>query len=415
MPAPVSRWAPLRQRLYLIVEIGRHGDLAARVFEVAMSALILANIGAYVLETVPAYAATWGEAFAFFDLVSLWIFLIEYLVRLWVSIEHPPVRRQGPILGRLAFAARPDMLIDLVVISPLVLGMFGFLDTRFLRILRILRFLKLARFSPALATLGRVIRSEARALFGTAIIMLGAAIVSASLLQIIEGRVQPEAFGTVPHAMWWAITTLTTVGYGDVVPVTALGRMIGALTMIIGLGLFALPVGIISNGYINEIRKRDFVVTWGMVARVPLFASLDAAAIAEITQILRSRTARAGEVIAEGGTAADGMYFITSGEVELALQHSTITLGDGDFFGELSLFGAMRRGGTATAVTQSDLLELEAADFEALMKRRPLLKQRIAAAIAAHAAALGLDQAEGDVLPAERVRHPKTGETFSAK
>ena len=130
-----------------------------------------------------------------------------------------------------------------------------------LRLFRLLRLLKIARYSPALSTLGAVVRAERRALFGTFLLLICAVLIAATLMHLVEGRVQPTVFGTIPDAMWWAVTTLTTVGYGDVIPVTPLGRMIAGLTMIAGLGLFALPVGIIATGFVETIHRKDFVVT----------------------------------------------------------------------------------------------------------------------------------------------------------
>lgn len=207
--------------------------------------------------------------------------------------------------------------------------------------------------------------------------ILGLSFMSATAMHLAEGHVQPEKFGTIPDAMWWAITTLTTVGYGDAYPITALGRMIGAATMVMGLGMFALPIGILSTGYLEEIRRRDFVVTWAMVARVPLFSRLDAVSISEIMRILNAKVVRRGEVITHMGETATAMYFVSSGEVELRLPEGSAVLTDGDFFGEMSLMRTVRRVGTARALSRADLLVLEAHDFEALLARRPELRIRI--------------------------------------
>lgn len=223
------------------------------------------------------------------------------------------------------------MLIDFIAIAPAYFAAAFQVDTRALRLFRIARFLRLARTSPALATLGLVIVNERRALAGTVLMILGLSFMSATAMHLAEGHVQPEKFGTIPDAMWWAITTLTTVGYGDAYPITALGRMIGAATMVMGLGMFALPIGILSTGYLEEIRRRDFVVTWAMVARVPLFSRLDAVSISEIMRILNAKVVRRGEVITHMGETATAMYFVSSGEVELRLPEGSAVLTDGDF------------------------------------------------------------------------------------
>ncbi|MSP33222.1 MAG: hypothetical protein EXR03_10485, partial [Pseudolabrys sp.] len=135
-----------------------------------------------------------------------------------------------------------------------------------------------------------------------------------------EGKVQPDKLGTIPDALWWSIVTVGTIGYGDVVPVTAVGKLIAAATIFLGLILMALPIGIIATAFSEQIHRRDFIVTWGMIARVPLFAELDAGEIADIMQLLRAQLAESGEVIVRQGDHAHSMYFIAAGEVEVALK-----------------------------------------------------------------------------------------------
>jgi voltage-gated potassium channel len=196
-------------------------------------------------------------------------------------------------------------------------------------------------------------------------------------MHVIEGHAQPEKFGTIPDAMWWALATLTTIGYGDSVPITPLGKMFGSLVMVCGLGLFALPIGIVATAFVNEIHRRDFVVTWGMVARVPLFAALDAAAIAQVMKIMRTRAVGAGTIVAARGEEAEGMYFIADGEVKIELPRGDITLSTGEFFGELALLKRVKRMGTVTALTRTHMMIIDAVDFENLLARDAGLRERI--------------------------------------
>jgi voltage-gated potassium channel len=249
------------------------------------------------------------------------------------------------------------------------------MDLRVLRMFRLLRFLKLVRYSPAMVTLGRALYEERRALVGAMILMMGTAVFSGTIMHVIEGHAQPERFGTIPDAMWWALATLTTIGYGDAVPITPLGKMFGAVVMICGLGLFALPIGIVATAFVNEIHRRDFVVTWGMVARVPLFSALDAAAIAEVMKI--TRAVSAGTVIAARGEDAEGMFFIADGEVKIQLPRGHIKLGAGEFFGELALLKRVKRMGTVTALTRAHMMIIDALDFENLLDRDQALRERI--------------------------------------
>ena len=204
------------------------------------------------------------------------------------------------------------------------------------------------------------------------IIMSGALLLSSTLLYFIEREAQPEAFGSVPAAMWWSMATLTTVGYGDVVPITAAGRMVGAMVMLFGLGMFALPIGIIATGFSQEIHRREFAVTWGMVARVPLFSRLDANQIFAIMGRLEALSLPRGAHVAHAGDAADAMYFIVSGEVAVERgEEDLIYLGEGDFFGEMALLQNTERQREITAVADCDLLKLSADDFKMLSRQHP--------------------------------------------
>jgi voltage-gated potassium channel len=221
------------------------------------------------------------------------------------------------------------------------------------------------------------LHAERRALFGCLVILAGAVLVFASLLYAAEHDVQPERLGTIPQAMWWAIVTLGTVGYGDVVPVTLLGKVISVFTIIAGLMMIALPIAIISTAFADEVRRRDFVVTWGMLARVPLFSHLSATEIADIMRLLRAQTIEAGEILVRRGDIASSMYFITSGEVEIELPSRRVRLSDGTFFGEIALLQRTNRSGTVTAKRKTRLLALDAQDFHALLHRVPGLAAHV--------------------------------------
>ncbi|WP_430511801.1 cyclic nucleotide-gated ion channel [Pannonibacter phragmitetus] len=209
------------------------------------------------------------------------------------------------------------------------------------------------------------------------IIIVGVILVAATLMYMVEHDDQPESFGSIPAAMWWAVTTATTVGYGDVVPITPLGKVIGGLVMLTGYALLALPVGIIASAFAREVHSRDFVVTWSMVSRVPLFEDLKASEVAEVAKLLRSHTVLAGEVIAERGDVADCMYFVASGEVEIMLPHDRVLLGEGAFFGEMALLSGRRRAATVRAQVRTQLLVLERTALRHLMARNSQIASRI--------------------------------------
>jgi len=391
----------LRRRLFEILEVGDIGDRTSQMIDLALVTLIIANVIAVAAESVEDLHQRFYTEFLVFEIVSVVIFGLEYLARVWVCVEGPKYG-QGPAWrGRLRYVLSLYALIDLAAVLPSVLWMLLWPDLRFLRIFRLVRLLKLARYSPALHTLGRVLAQERRALAASLVIMTGLLFFSASVIYFVEREAQPEAFGSIPAALWWALATLTTVGYGDIVPVTAAGRMFGGIVMVFGLAVFALPIGILASGFASEIQRREFVVTWGMVARVPLFAGLDAAAIAEIAGLLRTRVVNAGGVITRRGDPADGMYFILSGEVEIYLPGQIVRLGEGEFFGELSLLRRTRRQANIIAVRKCHLLMLEAADFHRLIKAHPDIEESVMR-IARERSGASLEAAgEGDLSAAE--------------
>jgi voltage-gated potassium channel len=236
------------------------------------------------LDSVPALQAQYGPLFIATELLSLVVFTIEYGLRVWVAAEHAPHRHSSERKARWEFVSSPLGVVDLLAVLPF---WFAFVlpgDLRVLLVFRMVRFLKLARYSPAMRSLLDALYSERRALFGCFVILLGATLLAASVMHVIEGHAQPDKFGAIPEAMWWAIVTLGTIGYGDVVPVTVLGRIVASVTIFVGLIMVALPIGIVATAFADEIHRREFVVTWGMVARVPLFAELQATDIAAVTR-----------------------------------------------------------------------------------------------------------------------------------
>jgi voltage-gated potassium channel len=370
-------WRALRHRLYEILEHGPVGDRTGRVVGRLIVLLIVINLVAITLQTVPEFETRYTAWFLGIELLSLLVFTFEYGLRMWVAVEHAPYLHSDGWKARLKYATSPVGIIDLFAVLPFWLAFVLPAELKILLVFRIIRFLKLARYSPGMRSLLDVLYAERRALFGCLVILIGATLVAATAMHIVERHVQPEKFGTIPDAMWWAIVTLGTIGYGDVVPVTPLGRVIAAATIFAGLIMVALPVGIVATAFANEIHRRDFVVTWGMVARVPLFSGLNAAEIADIMRLLRAQQVEAGEVLARRGEAAHSMYFVAAGEVEIELKHRQVRLGAGHFFGEIAALRRTRRSATITAATRASLLVLDARDLHALMDREQRIAERI--------------------------------------
>ncbi len=402
-PAAVN----LRHRLYEILEHGTIGDQTGLTVGRFIVLLIVANLVSTTLETVPTLQARYGPLFTAIEFLSLVVFTIEYGLRLWVAVEHSPYGHLSPAIARLKFMLSPLGMIDLLAVLPFWLAFVLPLDLRVLLVFRMVRFLKLARYSPAMRSLLDVIYTERRALFGCLVILIGATLLAASVMHLLEGRVQPDKFGTIPDAMWWAIVTLGTIGYGDAVPMTLVGRFVASITIVVGLVMIALPVGIVATAFANQIHRRDFVVTWSMIARVPLFAELTASDIADIMRLLRAQQVEAGTIIARRGEPAHSMYFVAAGEVEIELKHKRVRLGAGHFFGEVAALRRARRSATSTAVTRTSLLVLEAHDLHALMDREPRIAGRIREVVRGR---IGRDiiTPRGDVITEELVE----GETL---
>jgi voltage-gated potassium channel len=288
----------------------------------------------------------------------------------------------------------------LAAILPFWLSFVVSTDFRIVLVLRLVRFFKLSRYSPAMRSLLDALYSERRALFGCFVILCGATLVAAGLMHLAESAAQPEKFGTIPDAMWWAIVTLGTVGYGDAVPITAAGRLIGGVTIFAGLLMVALPVGIVATAFANEVHRRDFIVTWALVARIPLFSQLSATQIADVMRILRAQKVDKGAIIVRRGEPAHSMYLIVDGEVEIRLRHKRVRLTSGDFFGEIAALRQRRRSATVQALQPTRLLALDASDLHSLMDSEPQIASRIWDAARAR---LGdeLDKTSSDLIAAE--------------
>ena len=367
----------LREQLFEVLERGRRGTLS-QTFDIFIILLILTNVLASVVSTVPHVNATYGEQLHRFDVFCVVVFLAEYLARLWVAPEHPMMQGHNAAYARLRTALMPLMVVDLLAILPFFVEVLVGVDLAVIRVIRIVRFYRLARYVPAIATIGRVLAAEWRSLVGSAVVFAGLLLLASVAMFIAEGHLQPEHYGDVPSAMWWAVVTLSTVGYGDVTPVTGIGKVIAGIVMIMGITFFALPVGIIASGFQEEIKRRDFIVSFAMVARVPLFSRLAAPLIARLVGLLHARKFASRAVIVSKGDPADGMYFIASGEVEVELPGGSVRLGEGDFFGEIGLIHhEAQRTATVIATRATDLLVLSAPDFRRLMAQSPELDHAV--------------------------------------
>jgi voltage-gated potassium channel len=374
----------LRHRVYRIMEAGHISNWGVLLFEASLITLILANVVAVMLDSVKGIGDRYFTFFYWLETISVIIFAVEYSVRLWVCIEDPRYGTRGAFWGRVRCALTPVMLIDLASFAPGIINIFipAALDLRILRLFRLLRLMKIARYSPALSTLIEVIKAERRALLGTLLLIVCIMVISAYTMYIVEGPVQPNKFGSLPSALYWAVTTLSTTGYGDITPITALGRFVAGITMMLGLALFALPVGIVATNFVTEIHRRDFVVTWSMISHLPLFEGFSAAAVSDVMTVLRSRLVREDAQITIANMEGSEMFFIISGTARAEYDRGAISLGPGDFFGETAVLSNRPYDCTVIARSTMRLLTLSGTDFLQLTRKHVKLKRRFEAVAA---------------------------------
>jgi voltage-gated potassium channel len=371
----------LRERAHAILEEGESDSKIGLAVECLLLALILGNVLTITLETVPSVEYLYHRFLDRFESFTVYVFALEYVVRLWCSLEDPRIGSRRPLAGRLHYALRPMMIVDLLSFLPfLLLGAFGgaALALRSFRILRLLRLLKIARYSPAVPALLGVLYAERRALTGTLILLLCVLCISGELMHLAEGSAQPGAFGTLPDGIYWAMTTLSTVGYGDKVPVTMLGRLVASLTMVTGLVLFAMPIGIIATGFVDSLQRREFSVTWSMVRRQPLFANFAVEAVNEFLDLVGAKLVQDHSRITVAGRVADTFYLIVSGRARAEGADRAWDLGAGDVVGCEALAESGRYGVSVTAMTEMRLMALSSGELRRLTRKFPLLGPRIA-------------------------------------
>lgn len=253
--ASPSRLTHARLRIHQVLS-GATTDPLGRAVSFGLIGLILLNVLAVMAESVASIRASYGGLLTAFEVFSLAVFVTEYLLRIWACSVDP--KYQHPLSGRVRFALTPLAIVDLLAVLPSLLFWTG-VDLRFLRVLRMARLMRLAklgRYSRALQAIWQVVRGKREELAMAAMLMVMILVVASSLMYMAEGDKQPEAFSSIPATMWWGIMTLTTVGYGDVYPITVLGKLTAAVIAVAGIGLFALPAGIVGSAFV-ELREQQ--------------------------------------------------------------------------------------------------------------------------------------------------------------
>jgi voltage-gated potassium channel len=252
-----TRYQHLRKKVWIVLQYTLSGRGWKKSFPLLLTALILLNVIAAAIETDPGFSLRYGRIFDFFAIIAILIFVVEYILRLWSAVEDP--RYHVFLGGRFRYALTPLALIDFFSIAPFVL--FFFVSDpdliSYMRFARIFWILKLGHYSPALITMGRVLQAKKQELFMTFFIVFVLLILFSGAMFFLEHQAQPEKFSSILSSMWWGVETLSTVGYGDIIPITPLGKLLGSIVSMTGIALFALPAGIFASGFVQELRKKQ--------------------------------------------------------------------------------------------------------------------------------------------------------------
>ena len=252
----ISKATNLRVATYRLLESETSSSVTAKIITWLLILLIVSNVAAAIVSSEQDYYLSHENTFVIFELISLSIFCFEYLLRVWCCVEAKEYQNTPKFKARVKYIFTPMALIDLIAVLPFVIAMFFAVDLRTLRLIRVLRLLKLTHYFKGFNIFITVITKESKSIAAAMMVMVFLIIIAASLMHSIEGSAQPEAFGSIIHSFWWAVVTMTTVGYGDVVPVTTVGKIISTFIMLIGVGLVALPAAMLAARFSEELRER---------------------------------------------------------------------------------------------------------------------------------------------------------------
>ncbi len=289
----------VRRKTHQILDVARPDDRLSHVIDIGLISLISLNVISVIIESMPGLDPVLLPWFDAFESLSVLVFTVEYVLRVWSSVEARQNTDGQPLSGRLRYVLSPLALIDLIVIAPFYLSFMFSIDLRMLRVLRLLRVFKLTRYSSSMNMLLAVMKDEARAIGAAMFVLMLLVVITASLTYLFEHTAQPDAFSSIPAAMWWAVITMTTVGYGDMVPVTVLGKIMGAIISVIGIGMVALPAGLLASGFSNELhrRKREFTDVVETALQDGVLTEQEKTTLAQVQESLGIRPDDAREIL----------------------------------------------------------------------------------------------------------------------
>jgi voltage-gated potassium channel len=350
-----------------------HARLEDVIDNVVLPLVVTIGLAAMIAATTAAPDSTLDLDLHGVVLAISFLFAIDLGIRFWKAPKPWHTERRIRWHDRWHYLRSPDGVIDIAAAIAVPAGFLVMVHFRDGYLFAIAWAMKYLRHSSGLNLLIRVAVRARAALVTIFTLFFVVFLLAATGAYLFEREAQPAMFGSVPKAMWWAIVTLTTTGYGDLVPQTIWGRLLAGWVMVGGIAVFALWAGITANAFAEEMRRRDFLRTWDMVARASFFQNLTTAALADIVKLIHVRDARPGTVLFRRGQYGDAMYFIVSGQVSVDIPPTPKRLGAGEFVGEMALIYDRPRSATATVTEPSSLLVLDVANFREMAGRRPEL------------------------------------------
>jgi voltage-gated potassium channel len=350
----------------------------ARLYRRAEAALIVIGLLAMIVMTTTSLAEVTRVLASDVLIFAMVLFLVDAGVRIVLSraiSAHEQLETEDGKTARWIGTAWGAL--DVLTILPMAIMAPFYWNPGGAPLLASLWLLRFARYSRGGRILTTVILREREPILGVLLLFAMVLTGGAVLGYLAERHAQPAVFTSVGTSLWWAITTLTTTGYGDMAPVTLFGRMVGGAVMIGGLGTISLLAGILATGFAAELKRTEFLRSWDMISKVSFFENAGAATIADVASLLRPRDFPSRSVVTRRGQPGDCMYFIVDGEVEILIEPKPVRLGPGAFFGEIAILTGAPRNATVITTKVTQLLALDIADFRALAASRPELTDLI--------------------------------------
>lgn len=359
-----------RVRLFALIEdgavAGKWGGALHRAITITIAvSIVILLLASEDNSFVPAGAVFASEAITFL------VFLGEFALRLWTAPDNPRFHRLSAANARLRHLLQVGIFLDLFILAAILAFLVGTFPLASAAALSLARCLKLIRYSSMLNALSQALVLGRQALIASAVIVIMIGLVFGAAIFLLEHQGQPEDFGNLPHTVWWAVSTVTGANNDDASPDTRLGQALYVILSISGFLVLALPMGVIATSFDTILAKRSFVVTWNMVARVPLFRGLSAAAIAAIAEALYAETFAKGAMVIRRGEPGERMYFILTGNVEVITDKGPVRLAAGQFFGEHALLTNEPRSASVAASTDVRLLSLAKRDLDRIADYAP--------------------------------------------